>query len=324
MTAVRLALVLLLCLTHSQPGKCGVKHVVYSKERDDVKIPCNNVAVDDCSSTTWVSMIAGSKNTAEEVSRGKINFKVTNRTDRLKLEPDCSLKIINVTSQDAGEYLCRQYLTDDGDQNGVDDLVYLSVLSVSSSIPASQMKADTNVTFYCKLAAHKESQDEHGGPKLVWIGFDQQQVKKANPYEISPTRTLTKEDNNRKLQCKVTWKGELKATVDYTINLGQDGSHPVGLIGAVIGTVAVALCAFLLFLWRRKAKQRANMRFENVSANVPKEKTEDKRKTSGQSKQAPGDQGITYAEITIKADTRKSSDKPTFQHETEYSTIKTI
>ncbi|XP_062406687.1 uncharacterized protein LOC134097755 isoform X2 [Sardina pilchardus] len=291
MTAVRLALVLLLCLTHSQPGKCGVKHVVYSKERDDVKIPCNNVAVDDCSSTTWVSMIAGSKNTAEE---------------------------------DAGEYLCRQYLTDDGDQNGVDDLVYLSVLSVSSSIPASQMKADTNVTFYCKLAAHKESQDEHGGPKLVWIGFDQQQVKKANPYEISPTRTLTKEDNNRKLQCKVTWKGELKATVDYTINLGQDGSHPVGLIGAVIGTVAVALCAFLLFLWRRKAKQRANMRFENVSANVPKEKTEDKRKTSGQSKQAPGDQGITYAEITIKADTRKSSDKPTFQHETEYSTIKTI
>ncbi|XP_048106549.1 uncharacterized protein LOC125299349 [Alosa alosa] len=171
----------------------------------------------------------------------KIKSDNTNIADRLKLEPDCSLKIINFTSQDAREYICRQFLTEDGNQKGEDRLVYLSVLTVSSSIPASELKADTNVTFYCHLAIHDDSQNNKGDIKLVWTGFDHHQVK--DPYNISFTRTLTKEDNNRKLQCKVEWKGELKATEDYIINLQ----------GAVVGAVAVALCAFLVFLWRRKA-----------------------------------------------------------------------
>ncbi|XP_041952138.1 uncharacterized protein LOC121712145 isoform X3 [Alosa sapidissima] len=323
MTAVRLALiVLLLCLTHPQPGKCEVPHIVYSKERDYVKLPCENVIAKDCSTTTWLYSTSGTRSTVEVVNRGKIKSDNTNIADRLKLEPDCSLKIINITSQDAREYICRQFLMEDGNQNGEDRLVYLSVLTVSSSIPASEMKADTNVTFYCHLAIH-DSQNNKGDIKLVWTDFDHHQVK--DPYNIAFTRTLTKEDNNRKLQCKVEWKGELKATVDYIIK-GQDGSHPVGLIGAVVGAVAVAvaLCAFLVFLWRRKAKrQTANVRSENVSTNVPKEKTEDERKTSGQSKQAPGDQGVTYAEITITANIRKSSDKLPAQHETEYATVKT-
>ncbi|XP_076128960.1 uncharacterized protein LOC143110024 isoform X3 [Alosa pseudoharengus] len=316
MTAVRLALiVLLLCLTHPQPGKCGVPHIVYSKERDYVKLPCENVISEDCSTTTWLYSTSGTRSTVEVVNRGKIQSDNTNIADRLKLEPDCSLKIINITSQDARKYICRQFLTEEGNQNGEDRLVYLSVLT------ASEMKADTNVTFYCHLTIHDRSQNNEGDIKLEWTDFDQHQVK--DPYNISFTRTLTKEDNNRKLQCKAKWKGELKATVDYIIK-GQDGSHPAGLIGAVVGAVAVALCAFLVFLWRRKAKrQTANVRSENVSTNVPKEKTEDERKTSGQSKQAPGDQGVTYAEITITANIRKSSDKLPAQHETEYATVKT-
>ncbi|XP_076127983.1 uncharacterized protein LOC143109212 [Alosa pseudoharengus] len=217
------------------------------------------------------SSTSGTRSTVEVVDRGKIKSDNTNIADRLKLEPDCSLKIINITSQDARQYICRQFLTEDGNQKGEDSLVYLFVLTVSSSIPASELKADTNVTFYCHLTIHYRIQNDKGDTKLVWTGFDQHQVK--DPYNISFTRTLTKEDNNRKLQCKVEWKGELKATVDYIINLqGQDGSHPVGLIRTVVGTVAVALCAFLVFLWRRKAKgQMANMKSENVSTNVTEE-----------------------------------------------------
>ncbi|XP_041951418.1 uncharacterized protein LOC121711687 isoform X2 [Alosa sapidissima] len=319
MTAGRL--VLLLCLTHPQAGKCGVPHIVYSKERDYVKLPCENVIAKDCSTTTWLYSTSGTRSTVEVVNRGKIKSDNTNIADRLKLEPDCSLKIINITSQDARQYICRQFLTEDGNQKGEDSLVYLSVLT------ASEMKADTNVTFYCHLTIHDRIQNDKGDTKIVWTGFNQRRVKDEYPYNISFTRTLTKEDKNRKLQCKVESKGELKATLDYIINLqGQDGSHPVGLIGAVVGAVAVALCAFLIFLWRRKKAKRetANVRSENVSTNVPKEKTEHERKTSGQSKQAPGDQGVTYVEITITANIRKSSDKPTAQHETEYATVKTM
>ncbi|XP_062407256.1 uncharacterized protein LOC134098260 [Sardina pilchardus] len=255
MTAVRLALVLLLCLTHSQPGKCGVTYIVHSKERD-VKLPCKNVIAENCSTTTWLYRAPGSGDMVEVVSHGSIRSENTNREDKLKLKPDCSLKIINVTSKDAGKYTCRQFLTSNGDQIGEDAIVYLSVLTVSSSVPASQMKADTSVTFICHLTIHNPRRNKKGDTKLMWTGFDQHQVKDVNPYNISFTRTLTKEDNNRKLQCKVEWKGELKATVDYTINLqGQDGSHLVGLIRLVIGTVAVALCAFLVFVWRRKAKE---------------------------------------------------------------------
>ncbi|XP_062407255.1 uncharacterized protein LOC134098259 [Sardina pilchardus] len=326
MTAVRLVLiVLLLCLTHPLPGERRDRLFLFSKERDDVKLLCENVKAKDCSSTTWIYSRSRSQIAVEEVIDGSTNSVDRNRANRLKLEPDCSLKIINVTTHDAGEYSCRQHSTEDGPQD--DALVFLSILTVSSLIPASEMKANTTVTFYCQLAIHENWLNEQDGIKLVWTGFDQGQVKDVNPYTISFTRTLTKEDNNRKLQCKVEWKGELKATVDYTINLqGQDGSHLVGLIGAVVGTVAVALCAFLLFLWRRKAKwQTANVRSENVNTNETKEKTEDERNTSGQSKQALGGHHgeIAYAEITITANTRKSSDKPPAQHMTEYATINT-
>ncbi|XP_048106546.1 uncharacterized protein LOC125299347 [Alosa alosa] len=233
-------------------GKCEDPHIVYSKEIDDVTMPCENVVAEDCSSTTWLYSSPGSQDAIEEVTHGSIRSENTNRADRLKLEPDCSLKIINVTSQDAGEYTCRQFLTTHGQQDGEDTVFYLSILTVSSSI-ASEMKANTTVTFYCHLTIHDHRQNGQDGTKIVWTGFNQRRVKDVYPYIISFTRTLTKEDKNRKLQCKVESKGELKATLDYIINLqGQDGSHPVGLIGAVVGAVAVALCAFLVFLWRRK------------------------------------------------------------------------
>lgn len=113
-------------------GKCGIQITVYSKERDDASLPCDHVAHEDCSTTTWIYSSTGGA-VVEMVGHGKIQL-YSNRTDRLTVGFDCSLKISNVTSQDAGEYRCQQYLTEGGPLHGEDALVYLSVLTgVSSS-----------------------------------------------------------------------------------------------------------------------------------------------------------------------------------------------
>lgn len=102
---------------------------MYSKERDDTSLPCENVVREDCSSTTWIyNSPGGSTAAVEEVGHGKIKPD-SNRADRLTVGSNCSLKISKVTSQDAGDYRCQQYLTKGGPLHGKEALVYLSVLT---------------------------------------------------------------------------------------------------------------------------------------------------------------------------------------------------
>ncbi|KAK9978947.1 hypothetical protein ABG768_020683, partial [Culter alburnus] len=103
----------------------GVTENVFISSGENVRLPCNN-ALSDCKSTTWIYFNRFTHSAAVELIDGGIKNKDTERHERLSLGSDCSLNIKNVTEEDYGFYICRQYVN--GEQQGTDAYVYLHVL----------------------------------------------------------------------------------------------------------------------------------------------------------------------------------------------------
>ena len=98
---------------------------MFSSVGGNVTLPCSNVVYSNCSSTTWVISSSG----VELFINGEIRPDVaTHRAKRLSLVSDCSLHITDVTTEDAGLYICQQYLRKGGPKYREDADVYLSVL----------------------------------------------------------------------------------------------------------------------------------------------------------------------------------------------------
>ncbi|XP_062324101.1 uncharacterized protein LOC134025219 [Osmerus eperlanus] len=113
---------------------------LHQKVGENISLPCNNVVLPGCSSTTWIS------NSIELVGHGVIK-KDSDRAKRLSLGSDCSLMVLNVTTGDSGRYTCRQYPTKGGGQDGEDACVNLSVetneITTSASTISPNMKGLT-------------------------------------------------------------------------------------------------------------------------------------------------------------------------------------
>ncbi|KAM9502166.1 uncharacterized protein ACWYII_000022 isoform 1-T1 [Salvelinus alpinus] len=136
-TMVKMAVLGLLgSLLYLLTGVSGETLSMFSREGDDVSLPCNNVVYLNCSSTTWIYNRNVSTGTIGEVAFGKIKVEKTERADRLSLGSDCSLNVSDVRAEDAGLYTCRQFLTETGPQQGEDAHVLLSVLTRSTASTA--------------------------------------------------------------------------------------------------------------------------------------------------------------------------------------------
>ncbi|KAM9502167.1 uncharacterized protein ACWYII_000022 isoform 2-T2 [Salvelinus alpinus] len=134
-TMVKMAVLGLLgSLLYLLTGVSGETLSMFSREGDDVSLPCNNVVYLNCSSTTWIYNRNVSTGTIGEVAFGKIKVEKTERADRLSLGSDCSLNVSDVRAEDAGLYTCRQFLTETGPQQGEDAHVLLSVLTSSENV----------------------------------------------------------------------------------------------------------------------------------------------------------------------------------------------
>jgi len=106
-------------------GTSGVDDArVFNSSGENVRLPCNN-ALSDCKSTTW-NYNRFTHSAAVALINGGIKNKHTERHERLSLGSDCSLNIKNVTEEDHGFYICRQYENDK--QQGTDSYVFLHVL----------------------------------------------------------------------------------------------------------------------------------------------------------------------------------------------------
>ncbi|KAL2082138.1 hypothetical protein ACEWY4_021956 [Coilia grayii] len=116
--------VLLMCLSLDYMGVHGNPPTVFSSVGGNATLPCSNVVYPNCSSTNWLKTIFNQ--TVELVAHGKIKTDVSQH-NRLSLASNCSLHIADVTTEDAGDYICQQYLREGGVQHGAEARVCLSV-----------------------------------------------------------------------------------------------------------------------------------------------------------------------------------------------------
>ena len=104
----------------------GDKSNLHQKVGGNISLPCNNVVYKNCSSTVWNFNKDTYSVTIELVGHG-VKKEHRDRAERLSVGSDCSLMVLNVKTEDAGRYTCRQYPPEGGDQTGTDAVVYLSV-----------------------------------------------------------------------------------------------------------------------------------------------------------------------------------------------------
>uniref|UniRef100_A0A673IGH0 Ig-like domain-containing protein n=1 Tax=Sinocyclocheilus rhinocerous TaxID=307959 RepID=A0A673IGH0_9TELE len=206
-----LCLLGLIFLSSLLTGISGVDDAhVFISSGQNVRLSCNN-ALPDCTSTTWNYNRFNQSETVELINLG-IKNKNTERHERLSLGSDCSLNIKNVTKEDYGLYICRQYVN--GQKQGTDARVSLHVLHVSSSSSSSQteISAGRSVTLSCQLYSFAEA-----GDKLI-NSDSRYQILFSSDHCISTLNTtLLNEDHNREWRCNVTHRNQVKTSVTSTV-----------------------------------------------------------------------------------------------------------
>ncbi|XP_054475019.1 uncharacterized protein LOC129107542 [Anoplopoma fimbria] len=118
------------------------------RDGDEVTLPCNNVLEDhkNCDTTTWNFGHSRSRAVAL-VKDGKIGETAKAKSDRLSVSENCSLVIKNVTDEDVGLYVCRQFRS--GPQEGPDAVVLLSVVTMT------EHKDTDEVTLNCSVSSNE-------------------------------------------------------------------------------------------------------------------------------------------------------------------------
>ncbi|KAL2082050.1 hypothetical protein ACEWY4_021868 [Coilia grayii] len=156
--------VLLTCMSLEHMGVHGNPPTVFSSVGGSATLPCSNVVYPSCSSTTWLK--STSNQAVGLVEHGKITTGVPQH-NRLRLASYCALHLANVTTEDAGLYICEQYLTKGENRYGDAAEIYLSVLpgvkptfSSSSSSKYSSTKTTTTTA-----SANPESSTPKADPR---------------------------------------------------------------------------------------------------------------------------------------------------------------
>uniref|UniRef100_A0A4W5QDG9 Ig-like domain-containing protein n=1 Tax=Hucho hucho TaxID=62062 RepID=A0A4W5QDG9_9TELE len=252
---------LLVTVLYLLTGVSGETLSMFSRVGDDVSLPCNNVVYPNCSSTVWNYNRAGSTVTIEVVALGKIK---DDKTERLSLGSDCSLHVSNVRAEDAGRYTCQQFLTETGSQHGGDAPVDLSVLTISSTTPVTDLTPDADMTLRCSLFSFMG----HGtqcisGVSLSWVlnetGTEPQkysgsQDPQHSSCDITLTVTLQKKDNNRKWTCTLTEKGNVKISIDFTSTFSDieenttDSDDVISTVPGTSNAVKLPISHIMLFV----------------------------------------------------------------------------
>ncbi|KAL0967692.1 hypothetical protein UPYG_G00255650 [Umbra pygmaea] len=216
---------ILVMVLHLLTGVKGDTVFLITRVGGKVSLPCNNVVYLNCSSTTWIYNRAGLKDIIEEVFNGKIKMN-SQRAGKLKVGSNCSLHVSDVSVEDAGLYTCRQLITENGPQHVGDALVHLSVLTMFSSPPVTDIKPDTPVTLRCFLytynGAETCSPGDNQDVSLLWVDEAGSELQRDSRYQVTETSgcditvTLQREDNNRKWTCQLINNGNKETSIDYT------------------------------------------------------------------------------------------------------------
>uniref|UniRef100_A0A8C1RQD3 Ig-like domain-containing protein n=1 Tax=Cyprinus carpio TaxID=7962 RepID=A0A8C1RQD3_CYPCA len=309
MSEYHLCLLGLIALSSLLTGASGVDDAhVFISSGGNVRLRCNN-ALHDCRSTTWLYNRFSRSAAVELIGLG-IKKKDTQRHERLSLGSDCSLNINNISTEDYGSYMCRQYVNHK--QQGTDARVYLHVLHVSQT----EISAGLSVTLFCQLYSYpRVSCDDSVGSErieLFWVNQAGVKLTRSDSrYQISSssghcvislTTTLLNEDHNREWRCEVTQRDRVKTSVTYTVK----SSVPVISSVIVISAAAASAVFLAAVLWLICRKRAGNKRETDESA--VKDENEDKvtyetinMSTPAAARDNEQTDDVTYSEVSCSS-----------------------
>ncbi|XP_033979762.1 uncharacterized protein LOC117477205 isoform X2 [Trematomus bernacchii] len=227
-----------------------------------VTLLCENVIKhqDKCNSTAWIYSRDG-RTAKELINLGQISAHVISKAeaDRLSVTEECSLVVTNITREDAGRYICRQYRSG-GKQKGPDFQVLLSVIDMT------QDKQNDNVTLFCAVSTYKECNHT-----VKWLYEGNQ-----NDVEITPLACLSgvrfaPHLDQKSLKCNVTdtKTGEtLLCDAGPQSSCQKTGSTPAGrndppgqdwlrFIIVSVGLAPLIIIVVTVTIWTRAKGNRA-------------------------------------------------------------------
>ncbi|XP_051741824.1 uncharacterized protein LOC127508159 isoform X8 [Ctenopharyngodon idella] len=303
---------------------------VFNSSGENVRLPCNN-DLSDCKSTTWIYNRFRHSAAVSLIELG-IKKKYTERHERLSLGSDCSLNIKNVTEEDYGLYICRQYVNDK--QQGTDADVLLHVLHVSVSPSSSSSSSQTeispnrSVSLSCQLYSYDDitcnDLVRYEGLQLLWVNQAGVNLTTDSRYQIlfssdhciiTLTTTLLNEDDNREWRCQLTLRNQLQTSVRYTVkssvvpsttatltpDVTPNSLNPVIVIVIVVASFAVLLPALILWMIHRKR--------------------DDNRRGTDDSEEQTDDH-VTYSEVTAYSKNRDKKNKVRCDDKVTYASIR--
>ncbi|XP_064847539.1 uncharacterized protein LOC135557826 isoform X2 [Oncorhynchus masou masou] len=281
---------LLVTVLYLLSGVSGETLSMYSRVGDDVSLPCNNVVYPNCSSTTWMYSINGSYGSIRKVTLGESK---SDQTERLNLGSNCSLHVSDVRAEDVGLYTCRQYLTETGSPHGGDADVDLSVITISSTTPLTDLKPNVNMRLRCSLLTERGNGTCSSVFSLSWVlkTGTNAQVTQYSSCDITLTVPLQKKDNNRKWTCTLTEKGNVKISIDFTSTFS--GSQNLFLVVTVGVALAAAVCVTAVVIIVRRRRDKNQVPTDNsIGLNAVNHSTPPTNEDKSQSADR-----ITYASI---------------------------
>ncbi|XP_061563132.1 uncharacterized protein LOC133418457 [Cololabis saira] len=170
------------------------------------------------------------------------------------MDRNCSLIIANITAGDAGLYESRL-------RDKYNTIVYLSVLTISTSPPDVDPGRDGNVTLRCSLV-----RDRYFGPckqnSIIWVdetgsvllGKGDGFVSGGQNNCVSDLMVKHQRRSKRRFTCQVVEGDRVKIDAEYTLDFTDDTGLIIGWAVGGLMVVLVSIATFLI-IYRMKVKR---------------------------------------------------------------------
>lgn len=201
---------LIFSLTHTAVGLQSSDHLMMAATiGDDVVLPCRIPDIKSCSSVSWTK--AGDL-TSQVVSAGRV---MPPNNHKLSLRWDCSLRVSQVTYDDARTYICSN-----GVQNANVSLYIVALNIVNAS-------KEGTVELHCSLNTYRGySPCKNRNIHIEWSWEDNTPLKGHRFISENPSECFSKllihlkpTDHQRKWKCRLFQNSTLKAAISKTTTI---------------------------------------------------------------------------------------------------------